>query len=105
MELNDADQAGKMLRNLARWFEQITTCVGGSILEWIDDFLTAICISLPPEVPRSLVCTTIIENIVGSMRRISRNVKRWRNANMALRWTAADMMEPAEGFINPIAYQ
>src|ERR1019366_3910086 len=31
-------------------------------------------------------------------RRVCRNVKRWRNAGMALRWTAAGMLEAAKGF-------
>lgn len=35
---------------------------------------------------------------MGTVRRVCRNVKRWRNADMALRWTAAGMMEAAKGF-------
>ncbi len=35
---------------------------------------------------------------MGSIRRTCRNVKRWRNAAMALRWTAAGMIEAAKGF-------
>jgi hypothetical protein len=42
-------------------------------------------------------CTNIIENIMGSVRRVCRNVKRWRDASMALRWTAAAMLEAAKG--------
>ena len=34
----------------------------------------------------------------GTVRRVSHNVKRWRDASMALRWTAAGMMEAAKGF-------
>ena len=33
------------------------------------------------------------ENMTGTVRRVCRNVNRWRNAAMALRWTAAGMME------------
>ena len=47
---------------------------------------------------RSLACTNAIENMMGTVRRVSRNVKRWRNAAMALRWTAAGMLEAAKGF-------
>ena len=39
-----------------------------------------------------------IENVMGTVRRVCRNVKRWRNASMALRWTAAGMMEATKGF-------
>ena len=34
----------------------------------------------------------------GTVRRVCRNVKRWQNVDMALRWTAAGMMEAAKGF-------
>src|SRR5260370_13343457 len=36
--------------------------------------------------------------MMGTVRRVSRNVKRWRNAVMALRWTAAGMLEATKGF-------
>ena len=32
------------------------------------------------------------------IRQVCRNVKRWRDASMALRWTAAGMMEAKKGF-------
>ena len=35
---------------------------------------------------------------MGSVRRVCHNVKRWRDAGMALRWTAAAMLEAAKGF-------
>src|SRR5262249_11726624 len=54
---------------------------------------------------RSLACTNSIENMMGTVRRVCRNVKRWRNAAMALRWTAAGMMEAAKGFRRLKAYK
>jgi putative transposase len=55
---------------------------------------------------RSLACTNIVENMNGTIRQVCRNVKtgrrrlrpRWRDAKMALRWTAAGMMEAAKDF-------
>ena len=47
---------------------------------------------------RSLACTNIIENMNGTIRQVCRNVKRWRDAKMALRWTGAAMLEAAKGF-------
>jgi hypothetical protein len=35
---------------------------------------------------------------MGSVRRVCRNVKRWRDTGMALRWTATAMLEAAKGF-------
>jgi hypothetical protein len=40
----------------------------------------------------------MIENVMGTVRRVCRNVKRWRSAPMAMRWTAAAMQEAAKGF-------
>ena len=60
--------------------------------------LTVVRLGLPRELRRSLACTNIIENIMGSVRRVCRNVKRWRDASMALRWTAAAMLEAVKGF-------
>ena len=39
-----------------------------------------------------------VENMNGTIRRVCGNVKRWRDASMALRWTAAGMIEAAKGF-------
>lgn len=47
---------------------------------------------------RSLACTNAIENMQGTIRHVTRNVKRWRNASMALRWAAAGMMKAKAGF-------
>ena len=53
---------------------------------------------LPAELRRSLACTNIIENMMGTVRRVTRNVKRWSSPSMALRWTAAAMHEAKKGF-------
>jgi len=42
--------------------------------------------------------TNIIENMMGTIRRVCRNAKHWRDASMALRWTAAAMQEATKGF-------
>ena len=43
-------------------------------------------------------CTNIIENMMGGIRRVCRNVRRWRDAPMALRWTGAAMLQAAKEF-------
>ena len=88
-ELDDADKAERLLRNLARRLDQEAPGVAASILEGLDEILTVVRLKLPMPLRRSLACTNAIENMMGTVRRVSRNVKRWRNAAMALRWTAA----------------
>ena len=97
-ELDDADKAEKLIRNLARRLEREAPGVSASILEGLDEILTVTRLRLPIQLRRSLACTNIIENMNGSIRRICRNVKRWRDAAMALRWTGAAMFEAAKGF-------
>ena len=62
-------------------------------------------LGLPQDLRRSLACTNIIENMNGTIRQVTRNVKRWRDASMALRWTAAGMMEARKGFRRLKAYK
>ena len=72
-------------------------CVGGA---------ASLCgSSLPEELRRSLACTNIIENMNGTIRQVCRNVKHWRDASMALRWTGAAMQEAAKGFRRLKAYR
>jgi len=97
-ELDDAEKAERLLRNLARSLEREAPAVAAAILEGLDEILTVVRLGLPRELRRSLACTNIIENMLGSVRRVCRNVKRWRDASMALRWTAAAMLEAAKGF-------
>ena len=97
-ELDDAEKAEKLIRNLARRLDHEAPGVSASILEGLDEILTVTRLGLPVELRRSLACTNIIENMNGTIRRVCRNVKRWRDAWMALRWTGAAMMEAAKGF-------
>ncbi len=97
-ELDDADKAEKLIRTLARRLEREAPGVSASILEGLNEIPTVTRLRLPIQLRRSLACTNIIENTNGSIRRICRNVKRWRDAAMALRWTGAAMIEAPKGF-------
>ena len=97
-ELDDAEKAERLIRNLGRRLEHDAPGVRDSILEGLDEILTVNRLGLPAELRRSLACTNIIENMNGTVRRVCRNVKHWRDAAMALRWTAAAMLEAANGF-------
>src|SRR3954454_20887393 len=97
-ELDDADKAERLMRHLARRLEQVAPGAAAPMLECLDEMLTVIRLCLPPSPRRSLACTNIIENMMGTIRRVCRNVKHWRDASMALRWTAAAMQEATKGF-------
>jgi transposase-like protein len=97
-EMDEALEAERLIRDLAKRIQREAPGVSGSILEGLDEILTVTRLRLPPELRRSLACTNAIENMQGTIRRVTRNVKRWRDASMALRWAAAGMMEAKAGF-------
>ena len=97
-ELDDAEKAETLIRNLARRLERDWYGVSASILEGIDEMLTVTRLGLPRQLRRLLACTNIIENVMGTVRRVCRNVKYWRSPSMALRWAAAAMQEATKGF-------
>jgi len=97
-EMDDAAKAEQLLRNLARRLEKDWKGVSAAILEGLDEMLTVTRLGLPAELRRSLACTNIIENMMGTVRRVCRNVKYWRSPSMALRWAGAAMQEAAKGF-------
>jgi putative transposase len=104
-ELDDAAKAEQLVRNLARRLEKNWPGISATILEGLQEILCVVRLGLPQDLRRSLACTNIIENMNGTIRQVSRNVKRWRDASMALRWTAAGMMEAKKGFRRLKAYK
>ncbi len=86
------------MRNLARRLELGAPGVSASILEGLNEILTVTRLGLPFDLRRSLASTNIIESMNAVIRQTCRNVKRWRDASMGLRWTAAGMQEAAKGF-------
>jgi putative transposase len=93
-----AEQAERVLRNLARRLDHDAPGVSISILEGLDEMLTVIRIGLPDQLRRSLGCTNAIESLMAVLRTVCRNVKRWRDARMALRWTGTAMLEAEKSF-------
>jgi putative transposase len=55
-------------------------------------------LGLPPKLERQLSTTNAIENLIGSVRHLSRRVKRWRGGRMILRWTVAAVADAAGRF-------
>jgi hypothetical protein len=60
--------------------------------------LTVLRLEVPPALARTLRSTNTIESMIGICREHSKNVKRWRDGTMALRWCAAGMTEAGKQF-------
>jgi len=52
-----------------------------------------------------LASTNPVESMIEIVRATRRNVKRWRSGEMALRWTAAGMLEAERQFRRVVGYR
>ena len=66
--------------------------------EGLDETLTVMRLNLPSSLRRTFATTNAIENMNGSLRRITRNVKRWKDEAMIRRWIALGIAEAQKGF-------
>ncbi len=95
---NSALQAQALLEALARELDKTHPGAAGSLREGMAETLTVLRLDLPPTLARTLPSTNAIESMIGICRDHSRNVKRWRDGQIALRWCAAGMVEASSQF-------
>jgi putative transposase len=94
-----ADTARKRLRQLASWLEANgEDAAAKSLREGLEETLTVIKLGLPERLRRSLSTTNMLENLNGSIRRVTRNVKRWRANDMRRRWVGLAISEASKRF-------
>jgi transposase-like protein len=75
-----------------------------SLREGMQETLTVTRLGVRGRLKRTLVSTNPCESMIETVRRVSRNVKRWQNGDMCLRWTAAGMLEAEQQFRKIIGY-
>jgi len=94
-----ADTARKKLRALVSWLESNGhEDAAASLREGLEETLTVVKLDLPLMLRRSLATTNSIENLVSSIRRVTRNVKRWRGGDMIRRWAGLGLFNAAKRF-------
>jgi putative transposase len=69
-----------------------------SLREGLEETLTVLRLGVPPTLARTLRSTNCVESMIEICRDHSRNVKRWRDGQMALRWCAAGMVQAGTQF-------
>lgn len=90
--------AQAQLEALARELDKTHPGAAASLREGLEETLTVLRLDLPPTLARTFRSTNAIESMISIAREHARNVKRWRNGQMALRWCAAGMVEAKQQF-------
>jgi transposase-like protein len=96
--LDDHAAALESLRLLASELERSHPGAAASLREGLQETLTITRLGVRGRLKRTLQSTNPCESMIETVRRVSRNVKRWQSGDMCLRWTAAGMLEAERQF-------
>jgi len=91
-------KAEGLLTELAAELGKTHPGAAASLREGMAETLTILRLGVPPTLARTLRSTNPIESMIEICREHSKNVKRWRDGTMALRWCAAGMLEADHQF-------
>ncbi|MCL4515693.1 MAG: IS256 family transposase [Firmicutes bacterium] len=94
----DADQAKRKLEMLADSLKYEHPDAAGSLREGLEETLTVVKLALPGTLKKTLRSTNPMESAFDGTATHTRNVKRWRNGEQALRWMAAALLEVEKRF-------
>ena len=101
----DHARALEQLRLLATELDRSHPGAAASLREGMEETLTLTRLGIRGSLKRTLESTNPCESMIECVRRSARNVKRWQSGDMALRWTAAGMLEAERQFRCIIGYR
>jgi transposase-like protein len=94
-----ADAARRQLKALVTWLEANGHVdAAASLREGLEETLTVLKLELPARLRRLFATTNCIENLIGTVRHLTRNVKRWRDGTMIRRWVGLALGRAATRF-------
>lgn len=91
--LEDHKQALDQLKAIATDLAHKYPGASRSLFEGLEDTLTITRLGVTGALKKTLQSTNPIESMISCVRRTTRNVKHWQSGEMALRWTAAGLLE------------
>ena len=90
--------AQALLEALAAELDKTHPGAAASLREGMAETLTVLRLGVPPTLARTLRSTNAVESMISICRDHARNVKHWRDGQMALRWCAAGLIEASKQF-------
>jgi putative transposase len=94
----DAALAKRQLDRLAHSLARAHPGAAASLREGLEETLTVTALGIDGALYRTLRSTNPIENLNGLIAHYTRNVKRWNDGHMLLRWIGSALHEAAGGF-------
>ena len=94
----DSKRAEDKLRSPAKHLAPKHPGAAASLLEGLEETLTVTRLGLSPVLVHTFKSTNPVELMISVGRNVTGNVKRWRDGKMALRWTAAGLLEAEKQF-------
>ena len=91
--------ARRQLTALATWLERNGQADAATrVREGLEETPTVLKLGLPPRLRRFFATTNCIENLIGTLRHVTRNIKHWCDGDMRRQWIGLGLLRAAEGF-------
>ena len=85
-------------RRLAAQLKRDHPDAASSLLEGLEEMFTVARLGIDGRLAKTLTTSNPIESLISIARNTNRNVTRWRDGQMVLRWTAAGMLNAQRSF-------
>jgi transposase-like protein len=94
----NANEAEAALNALAGQLEKLNPDAAASLREGLAETLTVTRLGVTGSLLKTVMSTNPVESMIEIVRAHARNVKRWQDGDMRLRWAAAGMLEASKQF-------
>ena len=94
----DPDLGLRNAKHLAGLLEKAHPGAANSLREGLEEMFTVSRLGIDGRLAKTLVTSNPVESMISIARTTNRNVTRWRDGHMVLRWTAAGMLNAERSF-------
>ena len=95
---DDPDLGLRNAKHLAGLLDKAHPGAANSLREGLEEMFTVSRLGVDGRLSKTLVTSNPVESMISIARTTNRNVTRWRDGHMVLRWTAAGMLNAERSF-------
>lgn len=105
MAMKSYSDAKGELESLEKWLREINESAADSLMEALEEILTLHRLQVPELLRKTLHSTNLIEGLFYQVRRMEKNIKRYRGSRMSRRWLGACLIQAEKQFRVVKGYQ